>query len=131
MNVDENVYYLNIANQRFLPTTVFCLKYLEQLYVRSTSFYEFELDDESVPGIPSEIERLASSLTYFAVYDTTVTHLPEQIGKLTRLYQLTLSNTGLVALPDSIGNLSSLMYLHLMDNKLTSLPATIANIRSL
>ena len=131
MNADEKIYYLNIANERFIPKTVFCLSSLQDLYVRGTSFYELEPDDDSVPGIPSEIERLGSSLRYFGVFDTELNHLPEQIGSLTRLFQLQLVNTELVALPDSIGNLSSLHYLYLDRNKLTSLPLTMANLRSL
>jgi Leucine-rich repeat (LRR) protein len=131
MDADEKIYYLNIANQTFLPTTVFCLKFLRELYVRGTSFYEFALDNDSVPGIPSEIERLAPSLKKFSVYDTTVGHLPEQIGKLTSLIRLELFNTGLVAIPDSIDNLSLLEQLYLSNNNLTSLPTTMANLQSL
>ena len=101
------------------------------MYVRSTSFYENPLDDESTPGIPPEIEHLAASLTHLGVFDTKIGRLPEQIGRLTKLVELQLTNTGLVALPDSIGNLSSLYYLYLENNKLTSLPTTIASIRFL
>jgi Leucine-rich repeat (LRR) protein len=131
MDAEEDIYYLNIANQRFVPVTVFCLKSLRDLCVRSTSFFELEVDNDSVRRLSSEIQRLAPSLVTLNIYDTTITHLPEQIGKLTRLYQLQLSNTGLVALPDSIGNLSSLSHLYLSGNKLTSLPTTIANIQVL
>jgi leucine-rich repeat protein SHOC2 len=131
MDANENVYYLNIANQRFVPTTVFCLKSLQILFVRSTSFYQFGIDDDFVCQLPAEIELLAPSLLYLGVYDSTVTHLPEQIGRLTRLYSLDLFSTGLVVLPDSFGNLSSLQLLGLSNNKLTSLPTTIINIRTL
>jgi Leucine-rich repeat (LRR) protein len=130
MNTNENIYYLNIADQEFVPNTVFCLKFLQELYVRNTGFFEFEPDDDFVRQLPPEIERLAL-LKYFDVFDTKVTHLPEQIGKLTHLEGLTFFNTGLVALPDSIGNLSSLIFLDLSKNKLTSLPTTIAKSRSL
>ncbi|CAF1206489.1 unnamed protein product [Adineta steineri] len=131
MDSNENVYYLNIANQKFVPLTVFCLKSLRELHIRNTSFYEFQLDDNSIHALPSEIEFLAPSLTRFAVYDTPVAHLPEQIGKLRNLQWLTLSNIGLIDLPNSIGNLSSLKELRLHLNKLTSLPTTLANLRNL
>lgn len=131
MDENENVYYLNVAYQSALPTTVFCLKFLRELYVRNTYFYETDSDDESIRRVPSQIELLASSLVYFAVYDTTITHLPEQIGRLNYLYRLELLNTGLITLPDSINNLSSLSHLYLSNNHLTSLPTTMANMRLL
>ncbi|CAF1324986.1 unnamed protein product [Adineta steineri] len=131
MDSNENVYKLNIVNEKFVPTTVFCLKSLRQLEIRNTSLYEFELDDNSIRSLPSEIELLATSLTHFGVYDTPVAHLPEQIGKLRTLYYLELSNTGLLDLPNSIGDLSSLLDLRLSLNKLTSLPTTLRNLRSL
>ena len=120
-----------MTNQRSLPTTVFCLKFLQQLYVRNTSFYEIDPDDESVRRLPPQIELLAPSLTYFAVYDTTISHLPEQIGRLNRLYHLEFFNTVLVALPDTINNLSALNYLYLNNNKITSLPTTMTNMQAL
>ncbi|CAF1327795.1 unnamed protein product [Adineta steineri] len=130
MDSNENVYKLNIANEKFTPLTVFCLKSLRELYIRNTSFYEFELDDNSIRALPSEIEFL-SSLQYWYVYDTPVAHLPEQIGRLTNLEFLVLSNTGLIDLPNSIGDLSLLKHLCLPLNKLTSLPTTLGNLRNL
>ncbi len=67
---------------------------------------QYKIDYDSVRRLPSEIELLLISLRYLGVYDTTVTHLPGQIGKLRYLQSLELSSTGLIALPDSIGNLS-------------------------
>ncbi|CAF1279735.1 unnamed protein product [Adineta steineri] len=131
MDSNENVYKLNIVHEKFVPTTVFCLKSLRQLEIRNTSFYEFELDDNSIRSLPSEIELLATSLIHFGVYDTPVAHLPEQIGKLRTLYYLELSNTGLLDLPNSIGDLSSLLDLRLPWNKLTSLPITLGNLQNL
>ncbi|CAF1325001.1 unnamed protein product [Adineta steineri] len=131
MDSNENVYNLNIANQKFVPITVFCLKSLKNLYIRNTSFYEFELDDNSIRSLPSEIELLASSLRYLRVHDTAVAHLPKQIGKLKNLQGFLLSKTGLLDLPNSIGNLSSLTSLDMPFNKLTSLPTTLGNLRSL
>ncbi|CAF1371365.1 unnamed protein product [Adineta steineri] len=131
MDSNENIYYLNIANEKFVPTTVFCLKSLRELYIRNTSFYEFELDDNSIRSLPSEIELLATSLQTFYVYNTPVAHLPDQIGKLRNLKRLTLSNTGLIDLPNSVGDLSLLKHLCLPLNKLTSLPTTLENLQNL
>ncbi|CAF1371401.1 unnamed protein product [Adineta steineri] len=131
MDSNDNVYYLNIANEKFVSLTVFCLKSLQELHIRSTSFYEFQLDDNSIRALPSEIELLASSLKYLQVYDTPVAHLPEQIEKLRILKILILSNTGLLDLPNSIANLSSLEDLRLPQNKLTSLPTTLGNLQNM
>ncbi|CAF1388077.1 unnamed protein product [Adineta steineri] len=131
MDSNENIYKLQIVNQKLVPLTVFCLKSLRELYIQKTSFYEFELDDNSIRALPSEIEMLATSLTHFAIYDTPVAHLPEQIGKLRTLYYLELSNTGLLDVPNSIGDLSSLLDLRLPWNKLTSLPITLGNLQNL
>ncbi|CAF1388058.1 unnamed protein product [Adineta steineri] len=131
MDSNERVYKLIIVNQKFVPLTVFCLKSLGELNITNTSFYEFQLDDNSIRTLPSEIALRASSLKYLYVYNTLVAHLPEQIGKLKNLRVLELSNTGLLDVPNSIGDLSSLTHLLLPSNKLTSLPATLGNLPNL
>jgi hypothetical protein len=131
MNSDEKVYYLNIVNQESVPYNIFCLKSLQTLYIRNTSFYEIDLNDNSVRRLPTEIEHFAASLIVLRIFDTPITHLPKQISKLTRLILLELSNTGLVSLSDAIGDLSSLNTLSLSNNKLTSLPTTMINLRLL
>jgi Leucine-rich repeat (LRR) protein len=122
-NANGNIIYLNIANEEYVPSSVFCMKDLQNLYVRNTMFPNLYL------GIG--IERLARSLTHLTIHDTIVAHLPEQIGKLKRLQWLELSNTSLMTLPNSIGDLSSLTNLILPNNNLTSLPITITNTHSL
>jgi len=109
-----------------IPSTIFRLKYLEQLIIENTCFSPCNR-----PKIPSHIECLASSLTELSIYDTKITHLPNQIGKLINLQVLKLSNTGLKSLPHSIGDLSSLTILYLPNNNLESLPITIKNLRLL
>ncbi len=73
-----------------------CTKYI--------SFVEFELDHDSVRQLPSEIERLRPLIRNSGVYDATVSHLPEQIGRLPR-------------------NLPNLCYLYMPKNNLTDLIA--------
>ncbi|CAF3522069.1 unnamed protein product [Rotaria sp. Silwood1] len=125
MNAKEHIYYLNIIDQNYVPLTVYCLTHLEKLYIRNTSFYNTDHQ------LPIEIDHLASTLTNLGIYNTRVTHLPEQIGKLKHLQSLELVNTNLMALPNGIDGLSSLTLLFLPNNKLISLPKTIKNIRSL
>ena len=78
--------------------------------------------------LPIEIECLALSLTDLSISNTTISHLPEQIGKLKHLQVLKLSNIGLTTLPDSIGDLSSLEDLDLSNNALTTLPDSIGDL---
>jgi Leucine-rich repeat (LRR) protein len=122
MDENDNIHYLNIANEEYVPSSVFCFKHLKELYIRRTRFHDGN------GGLPAEIERLAPTLTHLGIYNVPITHLPEQIGELKHLESLVLSNTGLITLPDSIGNLSSLALLSLPYNKLTSLPTTVLKI---
>jgi Leucine-rich repeat (LRR) protein len=124
-NQRNKIYYLNIFNQTYFPQVTFCLKHLEELHVRRTSFVLFNYQ------LPPIIQVLSSTLIKLEIEETTIRHLPNEIGKLRKLEKLTLSNTGLLSLPDSIGDLSSLKYLSLTDNIITSLPKTINNLRSI
>ena len=122
---NENIYYLNIANEMFVPDAAFCLKHLRQLSVRNTPFCNLNFQ------LPAEIELLAHSLNYLSLDNIAITHLPKQIGKLTNLIRLEITNTSLASVPDDIGNLTSLEILNLSNNNLTELPPTITNIPTL
>ncbi len=60
-----------------------------------------------------------------------LTTLPKEIGNLTNLTNLSLSNNELVTLPKEIGNLTKLEILNLQDNQLTTLSHTIGNLKNL
>jgi Leucine-rich repeat (LRR) protein len=121
----NNIYYLNIFNEKFFPPIAFCLKHLKELYIYNTSFIMFGHQ------LPPMIKNLAQSLISLEIHDTTITHLLKEIGKLRQLQKLKLSNTGLISLPNEIGDLSLLTFLSLRDNKLTFLPKTMGNLRLL
>ena len=57
--------------------------------------------------------------------------LPEQIGNLTALKVLNLSNNQLTTLPEQIRNLTALTVLNLARNQLTTLPEQIGNLTAL
>jgi Leucine-rich repeat (LRR) protein len=123
---NEHISRLKIINEKYIPSTIFGLKNLEHLEIRNTCFFPCKYST-----IPSNIQCLASSLTELGIYDTNITHLPNEIIKLVRLKTLKLSNTGLMFLPNAIGNLKSLISLYLPKNNLKYLPMTIRNLRSL
>ena len=60
-----------------------------------------------------------------------LTSLPEEIGQLTAVAQLSLRGNQLTSLPATIGQLTNLRQLSLADNQLTSLPATIGQLTQL
>ena len=120
-----NIVYLHIANEKYVPCKVFCLKHLKDLSVHNTPFYDFNF------RLPAEIKLLAHSLERLTIHNVSITHLPKEIGKLTNLMILEITNTGLTSIPDDIENLNLLEILDLSNNNLTELPTTIANIPKL
>ncbi len=57
-----------------------------------------------------------------------LTDLPESIGQLEYLDELSLMGNELKTLPESIGKLTNLRVLNLENNKITALPESICNI---
>jgi Leucine-rich repeat (LRR) protein len=105
-----------IINEKVLPLTVFCFKYLGSLFIFNSNLFPPVSDNTSDIQLPPEIERLASSLTDLAIVNTTVNYLPEEIGNLKHLFDLTMDNTDLVSLPKTIANMKSLFSIRLDDN---------------
>jgi Leucine-rich repeat (LRR) protein len=57
--------------------------------------------------------------------------IPECLGELSALTNLSINGNDLSALPQSIGALSKLEYLSCSDNRICGLPASVLNLRSL
>ena len=87
---------------------------------------EFELTG----AVPAEIGRL-SALRELWLTDNKLTSLPAEIGQLTSLQVLSLSHNQLTSVPAEIGQLISLTELNLTCNQLTSLPAEIWHLTTL
>lgn len=83
-----------------------------------------------IRSLPPEIGNL-TWLTALILSDTALTSLPPEIWDLNSLTVLDLGNTGLTSLPAEIGNLNSLTDLDLNDTAIASLPAEIGNLNSL
>ncbi|MFX1239544.1 MAG: leucine-rich repeat domain-containing protein, partial [Promethearchaeota archaeon] len=114
---------LSSTNMVNIPTTIGNLSSLKELNLSSNA---------TLKTIPEPIGNL-SSLIILNLHSTSLSGLPERIGKLANLETLDLGRImPLEALPDSIGNLSSLKTLDLAGNKnLTSLPQSIGGLTSL
>jgi Leucine-rich repeat (LRR) protein len=110
---DDNghIHHLKIIDKKFISPMIFRLKYLKRLDIRNTCFFSCDLLQ-----VPPDIQCLASSLIDLSIYNTKITHLPNEIGKLERLQILKVSNTDLISLPDAIKNLRSLQIIILTDN---------------
>ncbi|MBW4499087.1 MAG: leucine-rich repeat domain-containing protein [Scytonema hyalinum WJT4-NPBG1] len=81
-------------------------------------------------SLPAEIGNL-TNLTSLDLSNNQLTSLPAEIGNLTNLTSLDLSNNQLTSLPVEIGNLTNLTSLSVSNNQLTSLPVEIGNLTNL
>jgi len=122
------VFYVGIASQQLIPSTIFCLQAVRELSVRDSSFCD---NESAVCQLSSEIDRWSSSFDTLSIFSTRITHLPASIGKLHQLKILELWNTGLVTLPNSFSSLTSLFSLTITFSQLKVLPKGIGMLSSL
>ena len=80
--------------------------------------------------MPAEIGKL-TGLQALHLSNNKLTSLPPEIGKLTKLQELSLYNNQLTSLPPEIGQLRQLQGLSLYNNQLTSLPLEIGQLAQL
>lgn len=69
-----------------------------------------------------------SKLTSLSLCGKDIKELPAEIGELTHLEQLDVSENKLVTLPSTIANLKNLRFLNLEDNHITKIPAEIGKL---
>jgi leucine-rich repeat protein SHOC2 len=81
-------------------------------------------------SLPSEIGSL-TALEVLHLSNTRLTFLPPEIGSLTALVVLNLYGTRLTSLPPEIGSLRMLKWMHLAGTRLTSVPPEIGSLKSL
>ena len=104
------------------------LKRIEE--ARKTRATELYLSELGLKTLPPEIGQLSSLQTLGLSNDKLAT-LPDWVGQLGSLQRLHLFNNQLTTLPDSIGQLSSLQVLDLGANQLVTLPDSIGRLSSL
>ncbi|MBS4165273.1 Uncharacterized protein NEOC65_000326 [Neochlamydia sp. AcF65] len=92
---------------------------------------KLDLDEElDLTILPPEIGQL-SQLQTLNLSNNQLTTLPPEIGQLSQLQGLWLYNNQLTAIPAEIGQLTKLEVLNLGDNQLTALPAEIGQLTKL
>src|SRR5262245_29047490 len=86
----------------------------------------------TIKEIEREIERARRDHDdAFTLSSLNLTHVPESIGRLSRLWHLSLHSNHLTTLPKSIGLLHRLQTLDLSNNSLAELPEPIGELTQL
>ena len=88
-------------------------------------------DISRIDEIPSSIGQCTKLQTLHIWKCHGLNKLPEEIGTLTNLDELIVSECTLNGIPNSIGNLKNLSILGLNDNYITQVPESIGNCESL
>ncbi len=111
-----------------LPAAIFQGK--DSTNSRFTKLLKLDFLNNQLTNLPESIGELAS-LQELTLTGNQLTSLPESIGQLINLKRLWLWDNQLNSLPESIGRLTSIEELWLRDNQLTSLPESIGQLTNL
>ena len=79
----------------------------------------------------SELKYLNLQGDFFVNYKLKINNLPANLGKLTKLETLVLSDNVIEVLPESIGQCKQLKKLYLKDNLFAKLPASFGDLSNL
>ena len=88
---------------------------------------KLNFNDKKLLKLPESIGQLIN-LQELSSSGNQITELPESIGQLINLQQLSLSDNQITELPESIGQLSNLQDLWVNDNKITKLPESLGQL---
>jgi Leucine-rich repeat (LRR) protein len=80
--------------------------------------------------LPPEIGQL-TNVEFLLLSDNHLTTLPPEIGQLSKLWALNLASNRLTTLPDELWQLTRLSILELGSNQLTTLPAEIGQLTNI
>ncbi len=122
----EQVRYLTLNHfeQTELPKRIFEFTGLQKL-----SILGFEGADCALSSIPKDIGVL-TKLESLAISNTAITTLPKELGHLKKLEDASFMNNQLLSVPSELFNLPKLKRLNLTNNQLAALPAPV-NLSSL
>jgi Leucine-rich repeat (LRR) protein len=121
----ENLEQLELRNGSYgsaVPATWGNLKKLQRLTLNGV------VDFTNVDPIGGMTALRTLDLSYM----TTLTgNLPESLGNLSELTEITLNHVGLSGLPQSFGDLSKLGKLYISETEITQLPTSVENLKAL
>ncbi|XP_020240789.1 plant intracellular Ras-group-related LRR protein 7 isoform X3 [Asparagus officinalis] len=83
-----------------------------------------------IERLPNNLGNLRS-LKVLTLDGNRLRNLPDELGALSRLEQLSITNNILICLPNTVGHLHNLLILNVSSNKLKSLPESIGGCTSL
>ena len=89
------------------------------------------LSNKHLTEVPKELGSLTSLKKLYLSNNNKLTEVPKEIGLLTSLQILDLSYNQLTSVPEELGALISLERLYLFNNQLTSIPKEIGLLTSL
>lgn len=140
----RNVKKLKLRRNRLksIPDRIHNLHDLDSLYLNSNQLTEINgvlnltkltvlhLGYNLLKDLPDDIGMLVN-LEELSINNNYLKTLPESIGNLTNLKILNLKGNSIEYLPDSFGNLQSLTCLYLHSNKITNLPESFGRLSRL
>jgi uncharacterized protein YwqG len=127
---DKIVQYLNLKKDKDseFPNKIFQFKNLKTLTIGSYQDY-YSQSYGPITNIPEKIGEL-SKLEELSIINSAITELPESIGNLKNLQTLNVMNCQLQRLPESLFSLPKLMYIFADNNQISVVPENI-NLPSL
>jgi hypothetical protein len=99
-------------------------------YLTRDHLKHLTLIDNNLNSVPAQIGDL-TNLRYIKISDTQIDSISKVIGKLKSIYALDLSNNKIRYLTNELDGLSKLKYLNLSNNKLVELPPNIWKLKEL
>ncbi|MFN2262607.1 MAG: leucine-rich repeat domain-containing protein, partial [Psychroflexus sp.] len=106
------------------------LEILPEVIKYWTKLQIFYTNDNSLKTIPNWIGEL-TAITNLSFSNNNLTTIPSSISNLTKVNDLSLNNNKIISLPAEIGNMSNFGTINLKNNNLNSLPPSIQKIRSI
>jgi len=99
-------------------------------WVAETKSTKLDLSIKSIMRLPSEIGQLTNLNTLW-LSDNYLVDIPSELGKLTNLKILLLHDNYIADIPSELGKLTNLTEFNLANNQLTILPSELGNLKNL
>jgi Leucine-rich repeat (LRR) protein len=121
--------YLDLALNHviLIPDELVNLSELKYLNLQGDFFVNYKL---KINNLPANLGKL-TKLETLVLSDNVIEVLPESIGQCKQLKKLDLKDNLFAKLPASFGDLSNLQHLDLKANELKSLPLSFSNLKGL